>query len=114
MDFFKGCENLSRPDKRTRYIRGVSNTYRVQQVLQEHGEGLRLSGGIMACLTRCGQLREWQAEERVRLIFQRRRKLKFGREDDANNDSLLTSFTNNLDAHKDELDEYSVPGLAAD
>ena len=26
-------------------------------------------------------------------------------EDDAG-DSLLTSFTNNLDAHKDELDEY--------
>ena len=78
LDFFKGCEDLISPDKRTRYIRGVSNTYRVQQVLQEHGEGLRLSGGIMACLTRCGQLREWQAEERVRLIFQRPRKFGHG------------------------------------
>jgi hypothetical protein len=34
-------------------------------------------------------------------------------EDDAD-DSLLTGCTNNPGAHKDELDEYSVPGLAAD
>ena len=55
--------------------------YRVRQELQE--PCLRPDGGIRACLTRCGQLREWhqhctqEAEERDRRIFQRPR--KFGR-----------------------------------
>jgi len=79
LDFFKGCEDLIAALSSALGSRRVA-AYRVRQELQE--PCLRPDGGTRACHTRCGQLREWhhcaqEAEERVRLIFQRPR--KFGR-----------------------------------
>ena len=56
LDFFKGCEDLISPQKRTRYTTWLCIDYRVRQELQE--QGLRPGGGIRACHRCCGQLCE--------------------------------------------------------
>ena len=81
LDFFKGCEDLTSPDKRTRYAAGLRIEYNKHYKNKVFAQAEASGPASHAAGT--GQLCEWhhcaqEAEERIRLIFQRPRKLGRG------------------------------------
>ena len=106
LDFFKGCEDLISPDKRTRYVACLrieyNKHYKNKGFAQAEASGpASHAAGSSASGSTVPRKRKRESVSSSNVLA------SSDAEDDAD-DSVLTGCTNNLGAHNDELAEYGL------
>ena len=113
LDFFKGCEDLTSPDKRTRYAAGLRIEYNKHYknkvfALAEASGPASHAAGSSASGTAVPRKRKRESISSSNVLA------SSDAQDDAD-DSVLTGCTGNPGAHKDEPKEYlALPQIEDD